>query len=649
MLTHIHDSDIGLSYKTDHAPVYVRFSLSKNVRGRGYWRIPNYLYQDPVYNRIVDNTFDKGLQEAAHMAADTRWDFIKTMVKGESMAYVNQAHKQRNEWVTTINKDIVKVSQARDNVSNTPIMVRNYSQKLKLLQIERDELIMCHTQKSRQYNTARKHYEMNRSTHYYFKLPGCKYDSVKALKLDDGTVTTDTKQILNLCKDFYNNLYNKVPHPMSNDEDLKWEFLQHLPSLEEPQLAALDADLTIHELRQALGNMKRDASPGMDGFTVNFYIHFWPCVGNLLLQSYKASCKRGQLAGSQRRGLIRLTPKRNHDTHYIHQWRPISLLPVDYKILSKALANRLATVLPSLISRDQRGFIKGRYIGENIMEVYSLIAQAEQEEEGILMLLDIQKAFDSVSWDFLFEVLRTYNLPTSFIHWVQVLYHNKELQIFNNGYMSDPFYPHNGVAQGDGLSPLLFILAIETLACSIRMNSKIQGFQQGSFHKKLGLLADDMILGLKARQCSFDAVFETLLKFAKLSNLKVNTEKSAIFPIGKKRNAPDLVDILPFTWSKSTAFTYLGVEIPLISSARHLQNRTNILGNIMYHVRTVLCPRNNIDHALLGRVNTVRAFIGSKLNYLFTLGLSVSSELLTKIQSEINAYIWSYGMHVKAV
>ena len=165
--------------------------------------------------------------------------------------------------------------------------------------------------------------------------------------------------------------------------------------------------------------------------------------------------------------------------------------------------------------------------------MYSLLTQAELEgEDGLLLQLDIEKAFDSVSWQYLEGVLNNFNFPLSFIQWVTTLYAKKEMRIINNGHTSSVIFLTNGLAQGDGLSPLLFILVIETLALNLRANDQIVGFQFKEFHKKLSMLADDMILSLKAKQTTISAVLETLQEFAKISNLMVNSDKSAVYPIG---------------------------------------------------------------------------------------------------------------------
>ena len=126
----------------------------------------------------------------------------------------------------------------------------------------------------------------------------------------------------------------------------------------------LEKEFTIQELHGALSAMKTDMSPGSDGMTVNFYLAFWPIVGNLVYNSLQDAWHLGKMSISQRRGLLKLIPKEGKDLLDIGNWRPITLLNIDYKILTKMFALRLAQILPDLIHNDQKGFVKGRYSGE---------------------------------------------------------------------------------------------------------------------------------------------------------------------------------------------------------------------------------------------------------------------------------------------
>ena len=107
-------------------------------------------------------------------------------------------------------------------------------------------------------------------------------------------------------------------------------------------------------------------SPGSDGFTAEFFKFFWKDLGIFILNSINYAYKNDALPVTQKQGVITCLPKPSKNKHFLKNWRPISLLNVVYKIMSSVIANRLKSVLDKVISNDQKGFISGRFIGENI-------------------------------------------------------------------------------------------------------------------------------------------------------------------------------------------------------------------------------------------------------------------------------------------
>ena len=123
------------------------------------------------------------------------------------------------------------------------------------------------------------------------------------------------------------------------------------------------------ELVKEINSLQRLAesrAPGTDGLPAEFYKVFWNDISDLFLNSINYAYRSGQLSVTQRRGIIKLIPKKNAEPNLIKNWRPISLLNCDYKIAAKAIANRFKQVIPNIINYDQTGFLKGRFIGENI-------------------------------------------------------------------------------------------------------------------------------------------------------------------------------------------------------------------------------------------------------------------------------------------
>ena len=184
----------------------------------------------------------------------------------------------------------------------------------------------------------------------------------------------------------------------------------------------------------------------------------------------------GTLSITQRRGIIKLVPKKDSEPHLIKNRRPLSLLNCDYKIAAKAIANRIKSVTSKLINNDQTGFIKGRFIGENITLIDNIINYASENNiPGLLLFIDFEKAFDSLEWSFIERTLLYFGFGPSLRKWIQTFYKKVESCVLNNGWASSLIELQRGVRQGCPLLPYLFILSAETLAKVIRFNNEIKG------------------------------------------------------------------------------------------------------------------------------------------------------------------------------
>ena len=123
------------------------------------------------------------------------------------------------------------------------------------------------------------------------------------------------------------------------------------------------------------------------------------------MKSFSYSYENENMSISQKQSIITLLPKKNNDVRFLKNWRPISLLNTDYKIMTKCIATRLKNNLIKIINKNQSGFIKGRYIGDNIRSLLEVIDLAEEENLSCIVLsIDFEKAFDTISWKFLKNV-----------------------------------------------------------------------------------------------------------------------------------------------------------------------------------------------------------------------------------------------------
>ena len=376
-------------------------------------------------------------------------------------------------------------------------------------------------------------------TKYFLNMEKRNYNKryIKKLETGYGLEITDPSEILNEQKKFYSDLYSSSNlNVRSNNAADKTLSNIPIPKLNNLEKKLCDENLTISEIAMALRELPNDKTPGSDGFTTNFYKFFWSDIRMLLYDSFAYTFSNGSLSDDQRRGIINIIPNDGKDLRFLRNWRPVSLLNTDYKILTKTLSNRLQKVLPKLIHTDQVGYIKGRYIGQNVRIIKDIMTYVENKDlSGYLLLVDFEKAFDKVEWSFMLKCLEAYSFGNNFMKWIKILYTNIQSCVSNNGYLSQYFNLSRGIRQGCPISAMLFILVSETLAILLRENKSIQGIVVNNEEYKLCQLADDTTL-IVANMKSILESISCLNLFYTHSGLKINLEKSIIIPMGRCRN-----------------------------------------------------------------------------------------------------------------
>jgi len=184
----------------------------------------------------------------------------------------------------------------------------------------------------------------------------------------------------------------------------------------------------VNEVKHPIVNR----NPGTDGLPAEFYKFFWKELQLDMIKSFDFAFDTGTLSNSQRRGIITLIPKPNKDTTSLENLRPISLLNLDYKFLTKTNAKRLEKVLPKIINPDQTGYVKGRYIGENVRLIMDIMSYTEEKNiPGVALFIDFRKAFDTIEWDFLLDSLNKFNFGPDVINWVKIFYGNVTSCVLN--------------------------------------------------------------------------------------------------------------------------------------------------------------------------------------------------------------------------
>ena len=229
----------------------------------------------------------------------------------------------------------------------------------------------------------------------------------------------------------------------------------------------------------------------------------------------------------------------------IENYRPITLLNSDYKLLTKALSLQLIEDVKGMIHRDQAGFIPGRSIFDHIRLTRVMIKFAEvTEKNGAIIALDQEKAYDKLTHEYLWKTLEAFNMPKMFISTVKELYANTWTTVAINGEFSTPYQVRRGVRQGDPLSCFLFDIGIEPLACLVRNAQEIKGYKIPGVKEKLAinLFADDTVLYL-SKEDRLDDVLKTLDEWCTASGAKFNKEKTEIIPIGTETHREEMCRI----------------------------------------------------------------------------------------------------------
>ena len=220
----------------------------------------------------------------------------------------------------------------------------------------------------------------------------------------------------------------------SNGSDVSGFNWPLCPQLSEIDKASCEGCITNEECKYALKSMLNNKAPSVSGFSKEFFLYFWDELGDLVVDYINQAREKGRFFVTQRRGVITLIPK-NGDQTLLGNKRAICLLDIVYKIVAKVLATRLARVIHCLVSGDQTGAIRNRYIGTNLRTIAEAIDLCDKEDkEGILMALDFRDAFNSVEHSFGYKTLKRFNFGDDFVEWLKLLHNGSELTVINNGY-----------------------------------------------------------------------------------------------------------------------------------------------------------------------------------------------------------------------
>ena len=253
----------------------------------------------------------------------------------------------------------------------------------------------------------------------------------------------------------------------------------------------------------------------------------------------------------------------------------------------------------------------------------------------IAVSLDAEKAFDHIEWQYLFYTLSRCGFGPRCLQWIRALYHEPVSAVKSNNIISAPFQLYCSTRQGCPLSPLLFILALEPLACTIRMERNITGVSIGGYDFKLNMYADDILLTLSKPSCSIPRVLEIIKTFGSLSGYRINWSKSETVPLNQCTYITDLGPA-PFIW-KREGMKYLAIKINTPISKMFELNAQPLVNSIKEDLKRW----SNLPLSLWGRAEVLKMNILPRLIFLISsIPLHISKPWFDNINKLFSNFLW---------
>ena len=631
----IEKEEIKPGFKTDHSIISLNLQFASEKRGTGFWKFNASLLLDTDYCNLIKEAIAQSREINAETDPQLMWDTIKCAIRTETIQYSRKKQKQSREKLVNLQNNLDHLEQMLNTSTtvNDSDLLEDITQTKNKIEEIYDKRLNGIKLRSK----ARWVEEGEKSSRYFMNLEKRNYERkiMNRLATSDGRMILEPGEIRKEQANFYQNLY-KSTSPSSEYEPFFPENGEN-PKLDELEKESCEGKITKEECLEALKSMKNNKSPGTDGLTVEFYKHFWQEISEPLVNSLNAGYDAGKMSTEQRRGIITLIPKKEKDPLYLKNWRPISLLNVDYKIATKAIAGRIKMTLNNLIARDQTGFLKNRYIGENIRLILDMIEICHNRKiPGLIFFLDFEKAFDSVEWSFLYKALEYFNFGPMLRHWVEAFYTDVSCCTINNGHTSRFFSLERGMRQGCPLSPYLFIICAEVLAIRIR-SGKVKGLKLGNIECKLSQYADDTTIFMEPKETNLREIIKVLEEFGKISGLKANLEKSEILRIGDLAHSH--VTFCPEYNIKWTNGPVRALGVHLTANPSDYEHLNYV--PTMKQIEKTLRAWSSRDLTLIGKATILKAFALSKLTFLFSVLPSPSPTFLKELNKIIFNFVWS--------
>jgi hypothetical protein len=434
-------------------------SINNVSRGPSFWKLNTLLLKRPGFTKIVEKLITD-FQSLRDKYPDlcTWWDMLKFAIQLRPKEYSKQKATRTKKTILTMESQHLQVNEELARLP-TDAALSDRRIRIDLLLAEYYENIhKAACVKS----GLRYKLEGERPTKYFSALvkKRAEKSALTSLVVDrngDKVTLSTIEKMLEEVSDIYASLYSDKLTRSQKSKAAEYLKANCKRKLSKRESQFCDEPIKREELDAAIKKLPSGKAPGIDGLPADFLRHFWNLLSCDFLAVLNKSFASGSLPETMQMSNVTLIFKKS-SRQDIRNYRRISLLCTDYKIIAKALAQRMKLVLPSIIHEDQTGLLNDRYIGENItifLDVQEYLLKTVKP--GLAFLADWEKAYDLADCSFLKENLCQFGFGPQFVQRFFVLHAGSVCKVILKSFLKDTFRIFSGVRQGCPLAPLLFM------------------------------------------------------------------------------------------------------------------------------------------------------------------------------------------------
>jgi len=463
----------------DHEPIQIRTTTITEKRGQDLQTISEDIYENIAFTSELKSTIDFIIEvndPAINKTWGKTWNQIKDTVRQMSLKETSRRKYKDNLRTQQLRKKRDDLKVKIDHGSADALDITQYMRlESEIAATVKEERSLYQRLEEVAYNLGKSHDIGSASFYRPWKPKGAAQWIRETFEADwsdtqnparTGRKCTDTKAMATEITKYWSSLFEKKPTTRSHYADCL-DTLKIGNRVLPPTAAKCDEEITQQEIASTCNELPTAKSAGPDRIPNKFYKVLSKTLAPILAEVFNEAHANGSFEDGLSTGIISLLYKKK-ERDDPRNYRPITLLNGDYKILMRILTARMNEAVVQFVSDPQNGFVPDSFLPENIMLLKLVQAYVEEEDtDAYFVFLDMEKAFDRCSWEFLIDALSAIGFNKGFVDYVKLMYshdHPPKRKLYVNGYLGPEFPLGSGVAQGCPLSPLLFLLITEPLS-----------------------------------------------------------------------------------------------------------------------------------------------------------------------------------------